>query len=152
METKLFSEENAKELCKWKYDGQYAVYNFPKWADVYKQNWAIANDKKRKNEFLSVYEEEEFIGFIRFVNNDGYYIVGLGLKPSYCGKGYGAKLMKMIKDEAIKKKIKRLVLEVRSFNQRAIKCYEKSGFTIFKEVNKDTLIGNSDFYQMQILF
>lgn len=144
-----FTEENAKELCTWKYENEYAIYNFPSWDIVKKQNWAVANEEKRKNEFLAVYEEDEYIGFVRFVKNNDFYLVGLGLKPSYCGKGYGNLLMDLIKSYAEKKKIKKLRLEVRSFNNRAIRCYEKSGFSIIEKVNKDTPIGNSDFYVME---
>ncbi|HCW54484.1 MAG TPA: GNAT family N-acetyltransferase [Clostridium sp.] len=144
-----FTKENAEELCTWKYEEEYAIYNFPSWDIVKKQKWAIADEKKRKDEFLAVYEGNQYIGFVRFIKSNDFYLVGLGLKPSYCGKGYGNTLMNLIKSYAENKKIKKLRLEVRSFNKRAICCYEKSGFFIVGKVNKDTPIGNSDFYEME---
>lgn len=33
MELKLveFTESYAKEICNWKYDGEYSIYNYPEW-------------------------------------------------------------------------------------------------------------------------
>lgn len=149
MELRNFTEENARELCTWKYENEYSIYNFPRWDIVKEQNWGTADEEKRKYEFAAVYDGKQYIGFIRFVKDNDFYLVGLGLKPSYCGRGYGESLMDLIKFSAQKKKIKRLRLEVRSFNKRAICCYEKAGFSIIGKVNKDTLIGNSDFYVME---
>lgn len=144
-----FTEENAKELCTWKYENEYAVYNFPSWNIVKEQKWGIADEQMRNREFYAVYEKNEYIGFVRFMKNNNYYLVSLGLKPSYCGRGYGKSLMNLIKSSAQKNTMKKLRLEVRSFNKRAICCYEKSGFSIIGKMNKDTLIGNSDFYEME---
>ena len=149
MELRNFTEENARELCTWKYENEYSIYNFPRWDIVKEQNWAVANEEKRKNEFSAVYKGEQYIGFVRLIKNNNFYLISLGLEPSYCGRGYGKLLMNLIKSLADKKKIKRLRLEVRSFNKRAICCYEKAGFSIIGKVNKDTLIGNSDFYVME---
>lgn len=149
MELRDFTEENARELCTWKYENEYSIYNFPSWDIVKKQNWAVANEEKRKNEFCAVYEGEQYIGFVRLIKNNDFYLISLGFEPSYCGRGYGKLLMNLIKSLADKKKINKLRLEVRSFNKRAICCYEKAGFSIIGKVNKDTLIGNSDFYVME---
>lgn len=149
MELRNFTEENARELCTWKYENEYSIYNFPRWDIVKEQNWAVANEEKRKNEFSAVYKGEQYIGFVRLIKNNNFYLISLGLEPSYCGRGYGKLLMNLIKSLADKKKINKLRLEVRSFNKRAICCYEKAGFSIIGKVNKDTLIGNSDFYVME---
>ena len=43
-----FTEEHEKEVCDWKYDGEYAVYNYLSWDKVSNDNWAIAVEEKRK--------------------------------------------------------------------------------------------------------
>ena len=30
-----FTEENAKEMCQWQYDGDYKVYNYENWQSVH---------------------------------------------------------------------------------------------------------------------
>ena len=42
-----------------------------------------------------------------------------------------------------------LFIVSRSFNKRAIKCYERSGFEITDVYQKDTLIGSDEFIKME---
>lgn len=42
-----------------------------------------------------------------------------------------------------------VVLEVRIFNKRAIKCYENIGFEIKDKYIKNTFAGDAEFYYMQ---
>ena len=45
-----------------------------------------------------------------------------------------------------------IALEVRTFNKRAIKCYESIGFEIRKRYRRDTpTIKNAEFYYMEYL-
>lgn len=76
--------------------------------------------------------------------------MSLALNPSLCGKGLGNELMNAIKNQS---KIKypdiiKIVLEVRSFNRRAIKCYQKNGFKIENIYIKETLTGKDIFFKM----
>ena len=56
-------------------------------------------------------------------------MLGLGLNPRFCGRGYGKQLMSLIIHEFEQRFTdKFLELEVRAFNKRAIMCYTKAGF------------------------
>ena len=103
------------------------------------------------NEFTAVIDESNNLcGYIRFIENKDFVLVGLGLKPSLCGQGLGNILMKLLKNECKKRYgSKKIALEVRSFNKRAIKCYERSGFKITDVYQKDTLIGSDEFIMME---
>ena len=58
--------------------------------------------------------------------------------------------MELLKSECKKRySNKRIALEVRSFNKRAIKCYEKAGFKITDVYKKDTLMGSDEFIRME---
>lgn len=46
---------------------------------------------------------------------------------------------------------KSIALEVRSFNKRAIICYENFGFVIEKIYFKNTLIGEDEFFYMELI-
>ncbi len=108
-------------------------------------------EEKRKNEFTAVIDESNNLcGYIRFIENKDFVLVGLGLKPSLCGQGLGNILTELLKNECKKRYgSKKIALEVRSFNKRAIKCYEKAGFEITDVYQKDTLIGSDEFIKME---
>lgn len=144
------TENYAKQICNWKYDGIYSIYNFPDWNTIISQNWGITVELKRQNEFVAVINEfGDLCGYARFINNNDYILIGLGLKPSLCGKGSGNSFMELLKNESKRRYgSKKIVLEVRSFNKRAIKCYEKAGFRIVDTYSKDTLVGHDEFFKM----
>lgn len=145
------TEDHAKQICDWKYENEYSVYNPPKWNIIIKQRWGIAIEAKRKSEFIAAINEyDDLCGYIRFINNDDYVLVGLGLKPSICGQGLGYSLMELLKQECKKRYgSKKIALEVRSFNKRAIKCYRKAEFKIVDTYNKNTLVGYDEFIKME---
>lgn len=147
-------ENYAKQICSWKYNDEYSVYNYPEWESISKQNWAITVEEKRKNEFVAVINKcFGLCGYIRFNNNYNYVLVGLGLKPDLCGQGLGYKLMDILKSESRRRyNNKTIILEVRSFNKRAINCYKKSGFKVLDIYKKDTLLGYDEFVKMELTF
>ena len=147
----ILTEDHARQICCWKYEGIYSIYNFPDWSTLIKQRWGITQEEKRKNEFTAVIgKSNNLCGYIRFIENKDFVLVGLGLKPSLCGQGLGDIIMKLLKNECKKRYgSKKIALEVRSFNKRAIKCYERSGFKITDVYQKDTLIGSDEFIKME---
>ena len=43
------TDEEAREAVAWRYDGEYAVYNFPSWDECAARGWSITDAVKRKN-------------------------------------------------------------------------------------------------------
>lgn len=84
--------------------------------------------------FIIAYKEtEEYIGQIDLINIDWVNRVGtLGIvigTTEYLGKGYGTEAIKLIQEFAFNKlNLHKLDLEVRAYNERAIRCYKKCGF------------------------
>jgi len=147
---KTLSEENAREICTWKYEGEYAVYNLADWDIVVQNGWELASKKIRERDFLAFFNSEELVayGVLKVKNNRVF--LGIGLKPTWCGKGYGKRIMELIINESQKRyPDKQIVLEVRSFNLRAIKCYKKVGFIIKDQYVRKTLTGSGEFYYME---
>ena len=147
----ILTEDHARQICCWKYEGIYSIYNFPDWSTLIKQRWGITQEEKRKNEFTAVIDESNNLcGYISFIKNKDFALVGLGLKPLSCGQGLGNILMELLKNECEKRYgNKKIALEVRTFNKRAIKCYKKAGFKITDVYQKDTLIGGDEFIKME---
>lgn len=127
-----FTEDDAKEICTWQYEGEYRQYGCPEWSKAVEKKWGITIAEKREKEFKSVYDENNLMcGFVRFrsVDDEESVLIGLGLKPCLCGHGVGAVLMQLIKDYCDKVyHWKKIVLDVDTQNKRAIKCYERAGF------------------------
>ncbi|MTI69817.1 MAG: GNAT family N-acetyltransferase [Firmicutes bacterium] len=150
------TEDMAKRICKWKYPGVYKTYNMPSWKNCVDKNFGITNHKIREKEFLVLKDNNNNLcGYIRLKEDSDNVLIGVGLKPSKCGQGIGNKLMKLVLEECNNRYgNKNIRLLVRSFNKRAIRCYEKVGFKIVKTVRKNTLMGEDKFtimeYQLKI--
>lgn len=76
---------------------------------------------------------EEYIGQIDLIKIDWINRIGtLGIvigSREYLGKGYGTEAIKLIQKFAFNSlNLNKLDLEVRDYNERAIKCYKKCGF------------------------
>lgn len=148
------TEKYAKEISTWKYDNAYSVYNYPDWDKILEQKWAITIANKRKEEFKAVTVELDgklqLCGYFRFSVNNQIVMLGLGLNPQFCGKGYGKQLMGLIIQEFEKRFTDKILeLEVRNFNKRAIQCYLKAGFFKVCEYIKETPIGPDTFLLMR---
>ncbi|NSB13446.1 GNAT family N-acetyltransferase [Clostridium beijerinckii] len=147
------TELYAKEICNWKYDGEYSIYNYPSWTKVLDDKWAITIEEKRKKEFFAVIDEEyKLCGYIRLQEKNECILVGVGLKPYLCGQRLGDTLMEIVKQQCANLYPSKIVaLEVRSFNERAIKCYKRAGFIVKEIYKKDTPIGYGEFIRMEFI-
>ena len=61
----------------------------------------------------------------------GHVELGVGMKPELCGQGRGRMLMALALAKILETRGCTTVnLAVRTFNTRAVRCYERAGFTI----------------------
>src|SRR6056297_1768749 len=121
---KEMTEEYAKKICTWKYKKEYAVYNLPDYNTVEENKWGLSIKEKRDAEFVAVVQNNELIAYGRITTNSKKIIIGVGLRPKSCGKGYGKDIMKILIEECKKRYPEhKVTLKVRTFNKRAIKCY-----------------------------
>ena len=141
------TEEEKYIICEWKYIGEYAIYNNPPYAEQAKNHRGFANPK---NNFFSFYDGEQLIGYINLVEEPSEVFFGIGVHPDYCNQGYGQKIAQEACE--ISHQLyhgKPIYLEVRTWNTRAVKCYEKAGFHIIGEpIKQTTPIGDGTFYHM----
>lgn len=150
---RTLSEPDAQEVCTWRYPAPYDVYNCPEWTIVNAQGWAIADPQRRAAEFFAVSAScgnPELLGFFRLQPCRGFTMIGLGLRPDVCGQGFGNALMTLIIRTAQKQcDALPLRLQVRTFNQRAIRCYAQAGFRTMTIFEKDTPSGRGQFQEME---
>ncbi len=129
-----FLEADAKDICKWKYEGDYAVYNYPSWDECVNMQIAFTNEKIRQEQYYKVLKAGERLGYFRLEKSDNVIELSVGIVPDKCGGGNGDMLINLAlaKISELYSGIK-IILTVRPFNKRAIRVYEKAGFKIVKE-------------------
>ena len=78
--------------------------------------------------------------------------MGIGLSPRKVGHGLGGEIIaQSIKEIRKNYPETKITLKVRSWNERAIKCYIKSGFKIIKkEVVSDRMGNKCEFVYMEL--
>ena len=131
LKTEELTEKDAKSMCLWRYEPPYDVYDLPCWESCAANGYSFTNEEKRKSEYYSVYENGSVIGFFRLKKQADCISAGLGLAPEHCGKGFGTELMTLIiKEYKSRYQGNPLRLEVRDFNERAVRCYASSGFRV----------------------
>lgn len=136
-------------ICGWNYPGEYAIYNLPPYEEMKKKGFAFGNPDRDQN-FYSFEEDGELIGFVNILEEENEVFLGIGVHPAYCGRGYGQKIVSAA-TQISKEKYpgKPLYLEVRTWNERAVRCYKKAGFQIDGEpMDQETSIGAGSFYRM----
>ena len=148
------TETRAKQICSWKYSDEYSIYNYPEWDKILNERWGITVEEERKNEFNAIVDDyNNLCGYIRLLDKNEHVLIGVGLDPSLCGQGLGNIIMEIVKQQCKKKYAsKKIILEVRSFNERAIKCYKKAGFNIVDIYKKDSPIGSGEFIKMEFIY
>lgn len=103
-------------------------------------------------------EKERVIGNcglmnVDFVNRKAEMGIFIGEK-NYWGKGYGTEAIELLLDFSFNiLNLNSMMLTVRAFNKRAIRCYEKCGFKLIGKRREATILGPQkyDEYFMDIL-
>ena len=143
------TEEAKRQICEWKYDGEYALYNLPTYEEMRVQQIGFM-DAETENNYYGFWDGNVLVGFINILEEKTEVFIGIGVNPDLCGKHYGQQIL-LIAYEISKRLYpnKPLYLEVRTWNTRAVKCYEKAGFRIDGQAYELTTgIGTGTFYRM----
>lgn len=148
----------AREIASWRYDEPYTSYN---WEPV---DDDIMRMLDRRSPYYTVHDEQrELVGFFAY-GSSGYVwdpgephlysenntiTIGLGMRPDLTGKGLGLAFVQAGLDFARAHfSPDNFRLYVMTFNERAIKVYERAGFErgeIYVQHNPD---GDRDFLEM----
>ena len=144
------SEEQAKEISNWKYTGEYSIYNLPSWDKMVQENYSLTDNVKRERYIGYINEDGELVGFVNLLDEGDTVFFGIGIKPNYCSKGIGKVITKMALIESQNRfPNKPVILEVRTWNKRAVNCYKSQGFEIVETKKQQTYIGFGEFYIMR---
>lgn len=94
---------------------------------------SIFNDLVEKSIKYIYSDEGNDIGMFKLVpltyrTSHICYLGGVAIHPDFAGKGFGLKMMNEIVKYAQEQGFKRIELSTATFNEKAIKLYEKAGF------------------------
>lgn len=126
------TREYAEKIANWAYEGEYAFYS---------GDGTVDESFQDGDHFVCLDEQREAAGYFcfgkdariptkeNFEYSPEYLDIGLGMRPDLCGRGWGADFIRLGLDYARKFYGKdRFRLSVASFNERAIKVYQRVGF------------------------
>lgn len=62
----VLTEDAKREICAWKYDGGYAIYNLPSYAQMQAQQTGFMSEKATHN-YYGFWDEDELVGFVNIL-------------------------------------------------------------------------------------
>jgi ribosomal-protein-alanine N-acetyltransferase len=122
------TQGQAEEIAGWHYPGEYAFYD----ADFIPAGMGeLLDPAQRGDQYHAARNADgELEGFAQLEPvAGGATEIGLGLRPDLTGRGLGQAFTRAVIDLARLQAAGRITLAVAAFNARAIRVYERCGFT-----------------------
>ncbi len=143
-------ETHAELICGWQYDPPYNIYSWLPWEQMKALEVEFGDAQLRQEQYAIVLDQQEQVcGFAQFFPLQGVTRIGLGMHPEKCGQGLGTAFVAAIVQEAIRRNPSNEIdLEVLTWNNRAIRVYQKSGFVIHDTYERQTPSGLKPFHCM----
>ncbi|AQQ52614.1 hypothetical protein B0X71_05550 [Planococcus lenghuensis] len=142
------TQQEAQEIAfKWHYDGQYAFYDMEADRGDLEE---FLDPAERKGIVFAAYMAGALAGFISITRQDAETIeLGLGMRPDLTGRGLGSSFLAAgLAFAKAHFSFFRVTLAVAAFNMRAIRLYEKYGFSQTAVFKQQTNGGEYDFLKM----
>ena len=116
------------------------------WSEKNRKEWIEKQDGQDANNFrfaIRTLSDDTLIGEVsihpQWVHADAWVGIGLGERKTW-GHGYGTDAMRLIVQYGfIELNLHRISLGLHSYNDRALKSYEKVGFKVEGTMRQDTL-------------
>ena len=137
----------AQQIATWRYEPSYSFYDSD--ADPGDLALLLSKEHREGKSFSAFGKDGELIGFFGFTSEEEDVIVGLGLRPDYTGRGLGLEFLQAGMAFARERfRPSRFRLSVATFNQRAIRVYERAGFVALRTYDHETNGGVYPFVEM----
>jgi hypothetical protein len=60
---RFLTENDKREICSWKYEGEYAIYNLPSYEEMSESEMGFMNPNREKN-YHSFFTDGKLVGFV----------------------------------------------------------------------------------------
>ena len=139
----------VKAICSWHYPAPYDIYDYMSFDEAVNNSSPLLQEENRDN-YICFWENETLTAYINIYHKDRKVFIGIGLSPDCCGKGLGKTYLKQgVEAVKIRYPGREIWVQVRSWNVRAIRCYESCGFKEkYKETIKDRFGNDTEFVFM----
>jgi [ribosomal protein S18]-alanine N-acetyltransferase len=146
LEIRLMREEEAQRIATWRYEPPYSFYD----ADADAADLALLLGREsREGRYFSAFSEDALIGFFDLKSDGDDVTIGLGLRPDLTGRGLGLPFveagMAFAREQFAPSRFR---LSVATFNERAIRVYERAGFVPLRTFDHETNGGVYRFLEM----
>jgi ribosomal-protein-alanine N-acetyltransferase len=121
------AQADAEAVAGWRYPEPFSFYDWT--ADEDDLAELLDPDRRGEAYFAVEDDEGELVGYFSFKPDGRTLVIGLGLRPDLTGRGLGGAFVAAGLDYGRERFVpERFSLAVATFNERAIKVYERSGF------------------------
>jgi ribosomal-protein-alanine N-acetyltransferase len=146
LDIRPLTDADAREVARWHYEPPYDFYDFEAEPD----DLAELLDPARSGYYAAFDDALELVGFFHFRVRADEVEVGLGLRPDLTGRGLGGEYLATGLDFATRRfGLDRFRLYVATFNERAIKVYERAGFRPVRTETRQLALGEWEFFEME---
>jgi ribosomal-protein-alanine N-acetyltransferase len=141
------SQEEAEAIAEWHYPEPYSFYDWSADPDDLRE---LLDPALRGDAYWAVKDDaDELIGYFSFKPKGSTVEIGLGLRPDLTGRGLGASFLAAgLEFARVRFSAERFTLAVATFNERAIKVYERAGFSRERIYMHSTNGGEWEFLEM----
>jgi [ribosomal protein S18]-alanine N-acetyltransferase len=124
---KPMNDQEAREIAAWRYEAPYDFYDASSDPGDLEE---LLDPERREGSYYAAFDERgALVGFFQFEREGETVDVGLGLRPDLTGKGLGLGFMLAGLEFARRRFAPDgFSLSVATFNERAIRVYERAGF------------------------
>jgi ribosomal-protein-alanine N-acetyltransferase len=120
------TQEEAEAIAEWRYPAPYSFYDWTADADDLRE---LLEPELRGDAYWAVKDGDELVGYFSCKAKEDAVEIGLGLRPDLTGRGLGAEFLAAgLEFARTRFAPERFTLAVATFNERAIKVYERAGF------------------------
>jgi ribosomal-protein-alanine N-acetyltransferase len=144
----LMTQDEAEAIADWRYEPPYDFYNTA--ADARDLAELLDPQQRGDRYFAARNAAGELIGYFEFGCDAGVVGVGLGLRPDLTGRGLGLSFLEEGLSFAQRRfRPSHFRLSVAEFNTRAIKVYQRCGFSRTRSFVHETNGGTYRFVEME---
>jgi [ribosomal protein S18]-alanine N-acetyltransferase len=141
------TQDYPQAIVGWHYEAPYSFYDMDADADDLREFLDAASWPETY--FAALDERGDLVGFFSFKKEAYVLEIGLGLRPDLTGQGIGLAFVQAGLAFARERFAHRSFrLRVATFNQRAIRVYERAGFRPTRTFVQDTNGASCEFLEM----